>query len=88
MLGCVRMLTWPVVGGQGRRRDITLDEVQQHKTEDDAWMVLHGKVRAVPYAFQAQELRVDQHQWVAGLKRSGMLRQAALAGASGKCAPC
>jgi len=31
-------------GGQGRRRDITLEEVRQHRTADDAWMVLHGKV--------------------------------------------
>ena len=31
-------------GGQGRRKDITLEEVRQHRTPEDAWMVLHGKV--------------------------------------------
>jgi hypothetical protein len=34
-------------GGQGRRRDITIEEVQQHNTMEDAWMVLHGKVRCI-----------------------------------------
>lgn len=43
IVGC-RTLWRHVVGGHGRRRDITLEEVQQHKTADDAWMVLHGKV--------------------------------------------
>eukprot|EP00878_Enallax_costatus_P007949 GHUV01008315.1.p2 GENE.GHUV01008315.1~~GHUV01008315.1.p2 ORF type:complete len:164 (+),score=30.50 GHUV01008315.1:306-797(+) len=37
-------------GGHGRRRDITLEEVKQHKTADDAWVVLHGKVYNItPY---------------------------------------
>jgi hypothetical protein len=27
-----------------------MEEVQQHKTEDDAWMVLHGKVGAAASA--------------------------------------
>jgi cytochrome-b5 reductase len=36
--------------GQGRRKDITLEEVRQHRTADDAWMVLHGKVYNItPY---------------------------------------
>ncbi|WIA37962.1 hypothetical protein OEZ86_001339 [Tetradesmus obliquus] len=39
-----------LTGGQGRRRDITLEEVRQHRTADDAWMVLHGKVYNItPY---------------------------------------
>lgn len=37
-------------GGHARRRDITLEEVRQHRTADDAWMVLHGKVYNItPY---------------------------------------
>ena len=32
-------------GGQPLRRDITLAEVKQHNSVDDAWTVLRGKVR-------------------------------------------
>ncbi|KAF6253509.1 flavohemo protein b5/b5R-like protein [Scenedesmus sp. NREL 46B-D3] len=39
-----------LTGGQGCRRDITLEEVWQHQKPDDAWMVLHGKVYNItPY---------------------------------------
>ncbi|KAG2500659.1 hypothetical protein HYH03_001425 [Edaphochlamys debaryana] len=38
------------LGGQALRKDISLAEVAQHKTADDAWMVLRGKVYNVtPY---------------------------------------
>ncbi|KXZ49260.1 hypothetical protein GPECTOR_22g853 [Gonium pectorale] len=36
--------------GASLRRDITLDEVKQHRTPEDAWMVLRGKVYNIsPY---------------------------------------
>lgn len=44
LAGCLPAVCWAAAGGAGRRRDITLEEVRQHRTEEDAWMVLHGKV--------------------------------------------
>lgn len=36
--------------GKALRKDIPMDEVKLHKTEDDAWMVLRGKVYNItPY---------------------------------------
>eukprot|EP00798_Chlamydomonas_sp_ICE-L_P012584 gene12584-15808_t len=36
--------------GKRPRKDISMEEVRQHKTREDAWMVLHGKVYHVtPY---------------------------------------
>jgi len=40
----------PNPGGLGLRRDISMDEVKQHNTAEDAWMVLSGRVYNItPY---------------------------------------
>lgn len=40
----------PFAGGQGRRCNISPEEVKQHSSVDDAWLVLHGKVYNItPY---------------------------------------
>jgi cytochrome b involved in lipid metabolism len=37
-------------GGRGLRKDITLEEVREHHTPEDAWMVLQGRVYNIsPY---------------------------------------
>lgn len=55
-----------------------MEEVRQHRTEDDAWMVLHGKVRAAASPFLCMRWRVSLRQWIARLKGSEMHRQAVL----------
>lgn len=38
------------IGGLGLRRDIPMEEVRQHASKDDCWMVLSGRVYNItPY---------------------------------------
>jgi len=43
LICCLLMCT--DLKGAPIRRKITLEEVKQHRTQDDAWMVYNGKVR-------------------------------------------
>ncbi len=38
--------------GEGLRRDISIEEVKQHATRDDAWLVYNGKVRPIQSGMQ------------------------------------